>query len=205
MNERIERFVSAIGEAMVFNKFSQRALAAHCGVTIGAITKYLRGEVAPENTSFGVQIQLAKAIGVTVDSLWRYYETGEYASGLGVDQVESWLRSESGQEDLPVLMDSLQQAGRRWLEKEGKTGEGHVRARRGAKKGEPPYTWPREELADVGVSERMREMMGLTEDVLSALELGEYDDRVVEAFSVACNYEEDAVREAFSKREPIIG
>lgn len=201
---RTERFIAALGQAMVVNKFSQRALASFCGVTIGAITKYLRGEVAPENTSFGVQLHLARALGVTVDSLWRYYDTGEYASGLSVDDVESWLRSESGQEDLPVLMDSLQQAGKRWLQDKGHCYEA---ASEVDEKGEEVvrYLWPREELETAGISGRMLERLGLTEEVLDALERGEYGDEVVEAFSVACNYEEEAVREAFSKRMPIGG
>lgn len=201
MSARIERFIAALGQAMVVNKFSQRALASYCGVTIGAITKYLRGEVEPENTSFGVQRHLARALGVTVDSLWSYYETGEYSSGVTVKDIESWLRSEAGQEDLPVLMDSLQEAGTRWLKQKGKGGQCHEASPEVVES--VRYQWPREELEAAEVSERMLQRLGLTEEVLDALERGEFDEEVVEAFSVACNYEEDAVREAFKERRPI--
>lgn len=208
MSERVERFIGAIGQAMVVNKLSQRGLAARCGVTIGAITKYLRGEVEPDNVSFGVQRRLAEALGVTIDSLWNYYETGAYHSAVTVRDIESWLRSEAGQEDLPVLMSSLQEAGTRWLEEKGEGGRCHGSAagvESGAEVVVQRYTWPREELAAAEVSERMLKRLGLTEEVLDALELGEYDDEVVEAFSVACNYEEAAVREAFEGQRAVEG
>lgn len=206
MSEKVERFIGAIGQAMVVNKLSQRGLATRCGVTIGAITKYLRGEVEPDNVSFGVQRRLAEALGVTIDSLWNYYETGEYHSAVTVRDIESWLRSEAGQEDLPVLMSSLQEAGTRWLKERGEGGQCNESAAGVATRAEVTvqrYTWPREELAAAAVSERMLERLGLTEEVLDALEAGVYDDDVVEAFSVACNYEESAVREAFEGRRPV--
>ena len=208
MSEKVERFIGAIGQAMVVNKLSQRGLAARCGVTIGAITKYLRGEVEPDNVSFGVQRKLAEALGVTINSLWNYYETGAYHSAVTVRDIESWLRSEAGQEDLPVLMSSLQEAGTRWLEERGRGEQGYesaAEAKSSAVVAPKKYTWPREELAAAEVSERMLRRLGLTEEVLDALELGEYDDEVVEAFSVACNYEEAAVREAFEERKAVEG
>lgn len=184
---------------MVVNKLSQRGLAAHCGITIGGVTKYLRGEVDPERVSFGVQRKLAEALGVTLDSLWKYYDTGEYASGMSVRDIESWLRSEAGQEDLPVLMGSLQAAGARWLQ-QGGVGSGGEEGEK-----EELYAWPRDELKAVGVSRKMLEKVGLTEEVLRDLERGRYDEEVVEAFSLVCNYQEDAVREAFEGRRAIEG
>lgn len=186
---------------MVVNKMSQRGLAAYCGITSGGITKYLRGEVSPENVSLSVQLKIAEALGVTVDSLWRYYETGEYQSGISAQDVESWLRSESGQEDLPVLMSALQEAGSRWLQQSGRGGL--VAGEEKEDSDDPPYTWPREEIATAEVPERILQRLGLTEEVLDALERGEFDEEVVEAFSVACNYEVEAVREAFKGRKPI--
>lgn len=200
MSAKTQRFIAALGQAMVVNKLSQRGIADRCGVTIGAITKYLRGEVEPDNASFRVQRRLAEALGVTVDSLWKYYESGEYSSGVSIRDIEGWLRSEARQEDLPVLMDALREAGTRWLQNKGCSGESSVDE--GVEE-EQPYLWPREELEAAKVPDRMLQRLGLTEEVLEALDQGEYDEDVVEAFSLACNYDVEAVREAFAERRPI--
>ena len=47
----------------------------------------------------------------------------------------------------------------------------------------------------------MRKKLGLTDERLWKLaKEGEFDDDLIEAFSLACDYEESAVREAFEKR-----
>lgn len=196
--QQIERFIKALNQAMVLNGLSQRGLCERLGIQVGTLTKYLRGEVAPLKVGTGIQCALADVLGVTVNALVAYFRRGEYMTDVSLQDVESWIRSDAGQQDLPTLMASLQAAGQRWIEAPAETGL----------VGEPPevkrYTWPLEELEGVGVSARFRERLGLTPERMEALvERGEFDDDLVEAFSVACNYELDAVREAFQNRGPV--
>lgn len=195
---QIERFIKALNQAMVLNGLSQRGLCERLGIQVGTLTKYLRGEVAPLKVGTGIQSALADALGVTLDALISYYQEGEYITGVSLQAVESWIRSDAGQEDLPTLMASLQAAGQRWI------GKGPPDAEEEPFKQLEPYTWPLQELEDAGVSEKFRERLGLTKERMAALvERGEYDDDLVEAFSVACNYELEAVSEAFAQRTPI--
>ena len=195
---QIERFIKAINQAMVVNGLSQRGLCERIGVKVGTLTKYLRGEVAPMKVGLGIQSALAGVLGVTTDALMGYYRNEEYLTAVTLDQVESWIRSDAGQEDLPVLMASLQAAGQRWIggpPPEAQQEEADVLQ---------PWDWPRRELEAAELSERFLERNGLTEERVAALvERGEYDEDLIEAFSVACNYELEAVREAFEKRKPI--
>lgn len=195
--EQIERFVKALGQSMVLNGLSQRGLCERMGITVGTLTKYLKGEVAPLKVGLGIQCALAETLGVTVDALMGYYREGEYLTHVSLQDVESWIRSDAGQEDLPTIMASLQQAGQRWLGQP-------VVVEDAAPQGPPPFHWPLQELDDAGVSEKFRERLGLTKERMEALSLrGEYDEDLIEAFSVACNYEIDAVRECFKERKPI--
>lgn len=195
---QIERFVKAINQAMVVNGLSQRGLCERLGIQVGTLTKYLRGEVAPMKVGVGIQAALAGVLGVTVDALLGYYRNEEYLTAVSLEQVESWIRSDAGQEDLPALMASLQAAGQRWISGEA------VEKQQEAADVLQPWEWPLRELEDAQVSEKFRERLGLTAERMTALvERGEYDEDLIEAFSVACNYELDAVREAFEKRQPI--
>ena len=195
--EQIARFINCLNQAMVAGKHSQRGLCDCMGITIGSLTKYLRGNVAPLRVGLGIQAALAHELGVTVDALYAYYTRGEYVTEVTVEQVASWIRSDAGQSDLPQLMESLKDAGQRWVS--GTDPKSLPPAR------EPePYTWPIEELRDCGVSEIFRERLGLTDEALRTLATsGEFDEELAEAFGIACNYEKDAVIEAFSKRVPI--
>lgn len=194
--EQIARFIRCLNQAMVAGKHSQRGLCEQMGITIGSLTKYLRGDVAPLRVGLGIQAELAKELGVTVDALLAYYTRGEYITEVSVEQVESWIRGEAGQEDLPRLMGSLQAAGVRWT-----TGNREPIALPPAQE---PYTWPIEELKECGVSELFREKLGLTDEALRDLaQRGQYTEELAEAFGIACNYKKEAVLEAFSKREPV--
>ena len=185
---------------MVSGSLSQRALCDRIEITIGTLTKYLRGDVSPFKVGLRIQWCLARELGVTLDALCAYYEDGEYATAVSVELVESWIRSEAGQADLPRLMMSLTDAGKRWLEGGGEGGAPAALPPARIK----PYTWPIEELKEAGVSDKFRERMGLTDEALKRLaEDGEFDDELAEAFSIACNYELEAVLEAFRNREPI--
>lgn len=195
---QIERFIKALNQAMVLNGLSQRGLCERLGIQVGTLTKYLRGEVAPMKVGTGIQAALAKELGVTFDALVGYFREGEYITGVSVQDVESWLRSDAGQEDMPALMAALQAASQRWI------GKGPPAAEDPTEERLERYVWPLDELEEAGVSEKFRQRLGLTEERMAALvERGDYDEDLIEAFSVACNYELEAVREAFQKRQPI--
>lgn len=196
--EQIARFINCLNQAMVSRRHSQRELCFRMGITIGSMTKYLRGSVAPLRVGLGIQAALAHELGVTLDALYAYYTTGEYVTDVTVEQVVSWIRSDSGQADLPGLMDSLREAGQRWV-----GGAPEPKALPAAKQA-APYTWPIEELKECGVSEVFRERLGLTDAALRKLATkGEFTDELAEAFGIACNYKKEAVIEAFSNRVPI--
>jgi hypothetical protein len=68
----------------------------------------------------------------------------------------------------------------------------------------PRYDWPLQELDNANVSAALRQRMGLTDEALELLATtGTFDDELVEAFSVAANLDEAAVREAFSSRTAV--
>ena len=191
-----ERFVRAIRTALIGPpELSQRDLCKKLGVTIGSLSKYLRGEVSPGKVGFDVQCKLAGVMGHTVDTLQRYYVTGEWSSETQLQDVVDWIRSDAGQEDLPAILESMsamtaQTAG--------------ASPSSDSNKSKQDYLWPLQELKSAEVSDKMRKKLGLTDDALWALAKdGTFDDDLVEAFSLACDYEEDAVREAFTKKAAI--
>ena len=108
-----QRFVQSIHQALVVNKYSQRELCAVLGITIGTLTKYLRGAVNPSNVGVSKIRALAKELGITTNSLLDYYDTGEYRSTLTIDDVASWIRSSAGQEDLAQLLAAASEASMR--------------------------------------------------------------------------------------------
>ena len=108
-----QRFVQSIHQALVVNKYSQRELCNVLGITIGTLTKYLRGAVNPNNVGVSKIRALAKELGITTNSLLDYYDTGEYRSTLTIDDVASWIRSTAGQEDLPQLLAAASEASMR--------------------------------------------------------------------------------------------
>lgn len=196
-----KRFCKALHQALVRNRLSQRDLCEALGIVVGTLSKYLGGEIAPLRVGFGIQVNLARVLGVTTDALYGFYVTGTWETAISLDEVESWIRSQAGQETLPVLMSSLQQASQRWAQ-----GGDEVDL---VKESEPPavvrYDWPQQELDAVAVSERMRQRLGLSAEALERLAVtGEFDDELAEAFSIACNYEFEAVVEAFKRQRPIV-
>lgn len=182
---------------MARNRWSERHLAGELGITIGTTQKYFRGKVHPLSVQTRVSHKLARVLGITLDALVRFYETGEYASDLSFAEVVSWVRSSAGLEHLGPMLDAMSSAGQRI----GLDGEGCGHASAISK----PYTWPREELQEAGISDALRQRMGLTDEALDRLERsGEFDDALVEAFAVAVNLQEDEVRLAFSQRSPVV-
>lgn len=193
--QRIERFIQALNQAMVTRRLSQRRLAAAIGVESGTFTKYLRGTVDPFKVGTAIQAALAQQLGVTLDSLMSYYRGGTYLSGVSVSQIESWIRSEAGQQDLLVLLDALGEAGRRWG---GACVGGQPQSTL------PEYEWPARVVDQSGLNEAILERLGVTPERLEALiERGEIADELVEGFSLLLRSEPEAVREAFEARMPL--
>lgn len=104
---RIERFKSVLTEAMIVNQYTQRKLCEELGITIGTMTKYLRGAVDPNRVATEIQAALAKALGKTTDALLHYYASGDYGSELTMQQVVSWCTSQMAQSDIPVLLAAI--------------------------------------------------------------------------------------------------
>lgn len=193
--ERIERFIQALNQAMILGSLSQRKLAAAIGVESGTFTKYLRGHVDPFKVGTAIQAALARQLGVTLDALLAFYEEGVYLSGVDADQVESWIRSEAGQEDLVQLLEALREAGQRW----GAPPCGHPPAQRLA-----AYEWPAQVVDESGLNPAILERLGIREAALDALiERGEIDEALVEGFALLLKTTPAAVREAFEARMPL--
>ncbi len=104
-----ERFVQSLSQALMANKYSRREHCEALGITIGTLTKYLRGAVDPSKVGVAIMRNLAKELGLTTNALMDYFESGEYRSSLSIDDVASWIRSEAGQQDLPALLMALQE------------------------------------------------------------------------------------------------
>lgn len=192
--QQVQQFIKALNQATVANRLSQRGLSEAIGIKIGTLTKYLRGAVHPMKVGVGIQSRLAEALGVTLDALVAYYRYGHYMTSVSLDEVESWIRSDAGQQDLPVLMASLQAAGQRWVDEPLTTEVTQAERPK-------PYTWPLEAVRAARLSDAMRERMGLTdEDLAPLVDRGEYDEELAEAFAVACGFETEDVLEAFAAR-----
>ena len=104
-----DRFVQSLKQALIANKYSQRELCEALGITIGTLTKYLRGSVDPSKVGVAIMRKLAHELGLTTNALMDYFDSGEYRSTLSIDDVASWIRSEAGQQDLPALLLALQE------------------------------------------------------------------------------------------------
>lgn len=104
-----DRFSQALTMAMVKNQFSQRKLCEAMDITMGTMTKYFKGKIAPDKVNVMIMHRLAKALGITTDNLLAFIETGEYKSELTIDDVAAWIRTH-GQEDLPVILAALTEA-----------------------------------------------------------------------------------------------
>ena len=105
-----ERFVQSLKQALIANKYSQRELCEALGITIGTLTKYLRGAVDPSKVGVAIMRNLGRELGFTTNTLLNYFETGHYQSSLTIDDVASWIRSEAGHADLAVLLTAMSQS-----------------------------------------------------------------------------------------------
>ena len=189
---KVQRFIRVLNQAQVANHYTQRQLCAQLGITIGTMTKYLRGAVNPDRVATEIQAALAKQVGVTLDSLIAYYETGEYKSSLTVEDIVSFINSEVGQAEMPKLLAAMTNAA------------GKMSAPAAAEEYQPvKYTWPAEALNQKGVSQTMLNRLGLDQEALERLADGIYDDDIVEGFAMAMQLPEEAVGKAFAAKEPV--
>ena len=122
-----ERLLAALNQALVVNNISQRTLCDRMSISIGTMTKYRRAEVNPRNIKSYINSALAKELGVTLDALYSFYETGEYAESEVVTprKVEAFIRSGPGQEFLVDIIkaasEELQAVTKREAEEEKET------------------------------------------------------------------------------------
>lgn len=108
-----QRFIQVLEEARIKNKYSQRQLCDSIGITIGTLTKYNRGSVDPNRVGVAIMRRLAGQLGITTNALMEFLDTGEFRSSITIDDVASWIRSESGQEDLPRLLSAVAESAQR--------------------------------------------------------------------------------------------
>lgn len=188
-----ERFALAVRQAMAINQRTIRGIGSAIGVREGTITKYLKGKdggINPYSVNFGIIRWLAVELGVTMNQLDTFFQGGAFEGEAGLvdlDQVASWIRMQADAGDLPVVLHSLQVAAERM------SGSGPAALLAPATL--EPWTWPVEALEEAGVSERIRQRLGLDEETLDALVTeGRYNDEVVEALSIALNIDEELVR-----------
>ena len=116
---QIERFINSLTQLLVAEKISQREACKRLDITIGTMTKYLRGEVNPFDVKTKITRNLARELGITPDALYSFYETGVYKDSVTIQDVESWIKSTSTTDDLPRILNALSQS----QTKENKTTE----------------------------------------------------------------------------------
>jgi len=185
------RFVNALRQSMISNRLSQRELCAEIGITIGTLTKYLRGSISPTKVGLEIQEKLAATLGVSLTALSAYYKTGEYVSRITIDDVTSWIKKESVQADMPLIMAAASTSvafDRPAIE----TVEVAI--------DQPLYTWPADQLLAKGIKRELREAVGLSDDVMEALSHGKYDEACVKSFAVLVDESIEDIAAAFKER-----
>ena len=65
----VSRFIKSLNQYLVKNKLSQRKGCEKLEITIGTMTKYLRGEVNPFDVKTRITRNLARELGVTPEAL----------------------------------------------------------------------------------------------------------------------------------------
>ena len=110
VSERKKLFVRAINQALVVGKCSQRTLCTRLDITIGTLNKYRREMVDPFDVKTRITRGLAAQLGVTTESLYNYFDTGNYGDQVDIDVVSSWIKSESGAEDLSKTLNALSES-----------------------------------------------------------------------------------------------
>jgi transcriptional regulator with XRE-family HTH domain len=104
---QVERFIQSLNQLMITQKLSQRKASDKIEITIGTMTKYLRGEVNPFDVKTRITRNLARELGMTPEALYSFYETGDYKDDLTISDVVSWIKSTSKFDDLPSILEAL--------------------------------------------------------------------------------------------------
>ena len=90
-----ERFIQTLNQAMVMNCISRRELGDKLGVPVATVFKYLDsdGLIDPFNVKARVAINLAGLLGVTIETLYKFYDTGELGGihPVSIEDVERWI------------------------------------------------------------------------------------------------------------------
>lgn len=190
-----QRFVNALKQSMISNKLSQRELCTAISITIGTLTKYLRGSISPFKVGLEIQENLAKSLGVSLTALSAYYKTGEYVSQVTIEDVASWIRTESVQADMPVILAAASNSGAYGLPSSTEVE---------VVEDEPLYTWPADQLAAKGIKKELRQAVGLTDEVMDSLSHGEYDEACIKSFALLVDESIEDVAEAFEKQAALV-
>lgn len=194
-------FMQALRKAMIVRGWGVRELSKAIGVEMGTMTKYLKCRVSPYRVGWGIMRNLAAELGVTMEALDLYMQSGDFGNGesipVNLDQVETWIRTRAGQGDLLALTAAHNELVMKLMNSGAQPAEAEA-------KPPAPYTWPREALEATGTPQVALDVMGLSEPVLDALEQrGEYDDQVVRLFAGLLKQSEDTIRTAFEARMPV--
>tara|TARA_B100001250_G_scaffold62994_1_gene49457 strand:+ start:1079 stop:1918 length:840 start_codon:yes stop_codon:yes gene_type:complete len=102
-----KRFTESIAQLLIQKKLSQRKACEKLEITIGTMTKYLRGEVNPFDVKTRITRNLAHELDITPEALYTFFETGAYKDSVTLEDVESWIKSTSSTEDFPRILDAL--------------------------------------------------------------------------------------------------
>ena len=89
---------------------SQRALCRELDITIGTLTKYLRGETDPFNVQSRINKKLASKRKMSLDSLLEFYSTGKLKTDLKADEVFAWVK-ETSKKDPSKIFELIMEIG----------------------------------------------------------------------------------------------
>lgn len=76
---RCDRLKEAAGYGLAIRHWSQRRLATELNVSPGTLSAYFAGKVDPLNGRLVIHQRLARLIGVSVEELIAFYETGSWS------------------------------------------------------------------------------------------------------------------------------
>lgn len=138
LEQRKERFVQAIHQALAVNSYTQRKLCDKLSLTIGSLSKYIAKKVDPLDVKLRIQVSLAESLGVTVDSLNAFYLSGKFHSAVTISDVQEFIRQSATAGELPILLKDVADLSVRLS---GQAASPDTEAR----KVEPPRLWSDEE------------------------------------------------------------
>jgi len=81
---RCNRLREAAGHGLTIKQWTHRRLAAELNVSPGTLSAYFAGKVDPLNGRLAIHQRLARLIGVSVEELIAFYETGRWPQSESV-------------------------------------------------------------------------------------------------------------------------